>query len=250
MRKKLPQILIFVFIFILIAGWVSAAQAITYQPKIEIPGGPSGNIDENSIGQYISAVYKYAIGAVGILATVALMLGGIFWITAGGSAERVGSARAWIGGALTGLVLVLGSYMILKTVNPDLIMLKPIRLLPIQPIQPQSENKGCCQFLDGCANSLTAAECRSGDFGGVGEYKGLNYTCDNFFLQQCILNIESCVGKQKWDLCYIISGNSREVGYCENSICQRCKTRGFCDRGKDYMCCNQRCDLITGCGIF
>jgi hypothetical protein len=106
MRKKFPQIIVFIFVVILIAGWVSVVHAITYQPQVPIPGGPSGTIDQNSIGRYISAIYRYGIGIVGILATVIMMVGGIIWITAGGSSEKIGSAKAWIGGALTGLIRI------------------------------------------------------------------------------------------------------------------------------------------------
>ncbi|MFH0956172.1 MAG: hypothetical protein V1801_03125, partial [Candidatus Falkowbacteria bacterium] len=46
------------------------------------------------IGEYIAGVYKYAIGIVGILAAVVLMIGGVLWIVAGGSATMIGEAKA------------------------------------------------------------------------------------------------------------------------------------------------------------
>src|SRR3989338_8098402 len=52
------------------------------------------------------------------------MIGGVLWIVAGGNATRVGEAKAWIGAALTGLVLALTSYLILNTVNPALVNFK------------------------------------------------------------------------------------------------------------------------------
>ncbi|MFH1744742.1 MAG: pilin [bacterium] len=73
------------------------------------------------LSQYIQSIYNYAIGAIGVLATVVLMYGGVLWIIAAGNAERVGEAKAWIGAALSGLVLALASYSILFMVNPRLI---------------------------------------------------------------------------------------------------------------------------------
>ncbi|MDP3901418.1 MAG: pilin [bacterium] len=73
------------------------------------------------IGEYIAAIYKYAIGIVGILAAVVLMIGGVMWIIAGGSATMIGEAKAWIGASLTGLVIALCSYVILYQVNPALV---------------------------------------------------------------------------------------------------------------------------------
>ncbi|MFH1822267.1 MAG: hypothetical protein ABH830_01045, partial [Patescibacteria group bacterium] len=74
----------------------------------------------NWIGEYIAGIYKYAVGIVGILAAIVLMYGGVLWIVAGGSAERTGSAKAWIGASLTGLVIAVTSYTILYQINPEL----------------------------------------------------------------------------------------------------------------------------------
>ena len=73
------------------------------------------------ISEYIAGIYKYAIGIVGILAAVVLMVGGVLWIIAGGSATMIGEAKSWIGASITGLVIALCSYTILYQVNPALV---------------------------------------------------------------------------------------------------------------------------------
>jgi len=75
------------------------------------------------IADYIAAIYKYAIGIVGILAVVVMMFGGLVWIMSAGNTSRVGEARAWITASITGLVLVLASYTILYIINPNLVNL-------------------------------------------------------------------------------------------------------------------------------
>lgn len=98
------------------------------------------------IGIYISSLYKYAIGIVGILAAVILMLGGIIWLTAGGNQTRVGEAKAWIGASLTGLIIALTSYMILYQVNPSLTQFRPIGITMVRAIedaQKQFASQGC-----------------------------------------------------------------------------------------------------------
>jgi|GEM_PF-3119010 hypothetical protein len=80
------------------------------------------------IGEYISAIYKYAIGIVGILATVVMMIGGLIWLTAGGNQTRIGEAKSWITASVSGLVIALCSYLILYQINPELINLKPIKV--------------------------------------------------------------------------------------------------------------------------
>ena len=83
------------------------------------------------IGEYIAGVYKYAIGIVGILAAVVLMVGGVLWIIAGGSATMIGEAKAWIGASLTGLVIALCSYLILFQINPALTVFGPLGITQV-----------------------------------------------------------------------------------------------------------------------
>lgn len=99
------------------------------------------------IGQYIAGVYKYAIGIVGILATVVMMFGGVMWIVAGGNASRVSEAKAWIGASLTGLILALTSYMILYQINPKLTHFEPIKVAEVESTPESSapsDPTGCC----------------------------------------------------------------------------------------------------------
>lgn len=84
------------------------------------------------IAKYTTNVYKYAVSIVGILAAIVLMWGGVRWLTAGGNQEAVGDAKKWIESALSGLVLVMTSYMILYFVNPDLTTFKLIKITPIE----------------------------------------------------------------------------------------------------------------------
>lgn len=84
------------------------------------------------LGQYISGVYKYAIGVLGILAALAMMIGGIIWLTAGGDAGKVTTAKSWISGSITGLVIGFSSYFILFQINPDLIKLPAIRITKVE----------------------------------------------------------------------------------------------------------------------
>ncbi|MFA4818197.1 MAG: pilin [Parcubacteria group bacterium] len=118
-----------------------AADPIKLKMQVGIPGAETGfgpnetytftTKDTKPIAQYIRSIYKYAIGIVGILATVVMMIGGIMWIMSGGSPERAGEAKAYISASLTGLVLTLASYLILATVNPALTNFKISEIKPV-----------------------------------------------------------------------------------------------------------------------
>lgn len=151
MRKKLPKILIIFFITIFILQMAAlvflllnpseVSAQVQFEPQVgvgEFQKGGSYTVSEdgssksNLIGKYIKAIYQYGTGVVGILAAVVLMIGGLLWLTAGGSQERVKSAQDWIKAALTGLVIALCSYIILLTINPDLVKFRPITVEPVK----------------------------------------------------------------------------------------------------------------------
>ena len=50
-----------------------------------------------------------------------IVVGGFEYITAGGNESTVGRAKTRITQALLGILLILGSYLILNTINPDLV---------------------------------------------------------------------------------------------------------------------------------
>jgi len=88
----------------------------------------SNKLCVNWIAEYIAGIYKYAIGIVGILATVVMMIGGVMWMMSGGNASTAGEAKSWITASLTGLIIALSSYMILYQVNPSLVIWDPLKL--------------------------------------------------------------------------------------------------------------------------
>lgn len=93
------------------------------------------------IAIYIYAVYNYLLGIGGILAAIALMIGGVLWLISAGNASRVSQAKSWITGSLTGLLILLTSYILLYEINPELLGMKYIQMETIKseilPIEAQ-----------------------------------------------------------------------------------------------------------------
>src|SRR3989338_9126246 len=96
--------------------------------------GADGCITIPWIGQYITGLYRFAVLATTIVAVVVMMVSGYLWLTAAGNVERVSSARGYIGGALTGLMLMLGSYTILNLINPKLVTFEGLRIPVVKKI--------------------------------------------------------------------------------------------------------------------
>ena len=97
---------------------------------------PSGTlvVDVPWIGEYLSAVYKYLIPLGAIIAVLIIMGAGLVWMTSGLSDQK-GQALTWIQNAVIGLLLLVGSYVILYTINPDLIRPATLRIQIAQPIE-------------------------------------------------------------------------------------------------------------------
>lgn len=70
--------------------------------------------------QYLVAIYKYSVVAISVLAVIMIMVSGIQWLVSGGSPDKIGAAKKRIGGSIVGIILAVGSYTILYTINPNL----------------------------------------------------------------------------------------------------------------------------------
>lgn len=80
------------------------------------------------IGEYLSSIYKYSVSAIGILAVIMTMIGGVIWLTAGGSKEKAGTALGFIKSGILGIILITATYVILFVVNPNLTILSPVNI--------------------------------------------------------------------------------------------------------------------------
>jgi hypothetical protein len=71
----------------------------------------------SDLGTVFSNVVSYALGFAGIVLFVLLIVGGFKFITSGGDPKAVESARKTITSAITGLVIILVSYLILVLIS-------------------------------------------------------------------------------------------------------------------------------------
>ncbi|MEK7555557.1 MAG: hypothetical protein AAB516_01925 [Patescibacteria group bacterium] len=72
----------------------------------------------------VNRIYIYALSVVGAVAMGVLVYGGILHTISAGNSSKQQDAKEWITGAIWGLALLLGAYLILWTINPDLVSLK------------------------------------------------------------------------------------------------------------------------------
>lgn len=104
----------------LLSHFIATAHATTITVSGNLPGTNGTN---TSPGGYISGFYTFALIISGVLAFGAIVYGGIKYATGRGNPSAESDARSWITSALLGLLLLAGAYVILYTINRNLVNL-------------------------------------------------------------------------------------------------------------------------------
>lgn len=68
---------------------------------------------------YVSLLVNIVIALTVALGLVMIVIGGFFYMTAGGDGGRISTAKTFIGAALLGIILALTAFLILNTISPQ-----------------------------------------------------------------------------------------------------------------------------------
>ncbi len=130
------------------AATTAAKEDVTtvFKPGIGIPDsqfarGATVVVTGTTLGEYISALYVFLSGAVGVVAALMVLYGGFKWIVASGNTGRVDDAKQTINAALIALLLTLGAYTLLYTINPELVRIQDLSsyVKPIARIEQEGD---------------------------------------------------------------------------------------------------------------
>jgi hypothetical protein len=109
--------------------------SITPTLNVEIPGltfSPAvisaSTVKSNFLADYINAIYLFLIGTGVVFVIIMVMIGGLQYTIGAGSEAQIGKGKERIRNAITGLVLLLCTFLILKTTNPQLVTMKMLEL--------------------------------------------------------------------------------------------------------------------------
>ena len=94
-------------------------------------------VDGGLLGKFAKVFYSYLLGLSGIVCVIILILAGFQWVTAGGNQNKIGEAKERIKNVITGLVLLASSYLIMYTINPELVKIKVLEIEYIDGITTQ-----------------------------------------------------------------------------------------------------------------
>jgi hypothetical protein len=129
MAKKIILILIiFVFLFIFANFGKSARPFELKYPRI---AGDELTVREGLPG-YVKYIFHLAVGIIGFVIFGVLIYNGIRYLVSAGNPEQMADARTGILYAFFGGMLLLCSFLIFETINPQL---KILKLPPIKPVE-------------------------------------------------------------------------------------------------------------------
>lgn len=115
--------LVLAFAFFILPPALSLAAAnFNYQPMEAVPGFAK----TGDFYTYVSNIYKFGIGAIGVCAMLMIIAGGYMYITSAGNNSSMEKAKGVITDAVVGLILAMAAWLILYVINPDLVRINRI----------------------------------------------------------------------------------------------------------------------------
>lgn len=109
MYRRIIKILFIVSLFLLIP---QVAQAGFLDDIAYCTGDGSCNFQDAAVG--LNSLIKFLLGAMGAVALIYFVWGGLQWLTSGGSAERVNRGKQIMINTVFAIILAFGSYILVS----------------------------------------------------------------------------------------------------------------------------------------
>lgn len=224
---------------------------LAYKPLVAIPGLG----EDVDIPRYLKGIYDFLLSIVGITAVFMMVLGGMRYIAAAGNSSAIADAKNMIEGAITGLLLALFSWVVIDTLNPDLLNITP----PATSVLGGAMNSGPQEFCGykvikkGDIPLISADEIKCVCQDGQRLDYQANTTCNDVCKDNCVIEsskIECVADFKKYESMlsqgYCRCSNIQDISldsiemirYCPAAECtqsnceQYCRDDGFCVPGR------------------
>ncbi len=83
--------------------------------------GRATGLGQQDVRTTVANVIRVAMGLLGIVAVVIILMGGFIWMTAGGNDEKVSEGKKYIFSGIIGLAIILSAYAIATFVVNSLV---------------------------------------------------------------------------------------------------------------------------------
>jgi len=149
-KKIILIFLLSSFLILLFSGFSFAQRKLeTIYPTV--PGVETPTTVKTALPEYLKYVFTFAIMVAGLLAFGALIYGGFSYLTSAGDPSKMKDGQDQIIAGILGLIIVLSSFLILNTINPQLV-------LPGGVIQPGKAGIKIYANSNDCGETPTAGK--------------------------------------------------------------------------------------------
>jgi len=129
LKKIILIFLLAISLVLLLTSFSSAAEEEEKERPLEIEypkigGWQPKTVEQAVLPEYVKYIFNFSIAIAGLIAFGALVYGGFRYITSVGAPLAQTEAKDQIFAGIIGLIILLSSYLILTTINPQLVMLK------------------------------------------------------------------------------------------------------------------------------
>ena len=121
---KLKQIFAVLAAMSMMAPAAVFAQPVTPEvtsQDLGIQYGAATGLGSKDVRVTVASIIRTAMGLLGIVAVVIILIGGFKWMTAGGNEEQTGEAKKWIFSGVIGLAIILSAYALATYVITSLV---------------------------------------------------------------------------------------------------------------------------------
>ena len=135
-NKKLQLFFFSLLLFILILGasFVLAQEGNPLEIEYPtVPGAETPVTTTTFLPDYIKYIFNLSLGLMGLVVFGILVYGGLRYSTSAGNPTKIKDAKSRIFAGILGLIILLFSYLILTTINPQLVFLH----LPVLEKKPE-----------------------------------------------------------------------------------------------------------------
>jgi hypothetical protein len=133
MKRKATVILFsWIFLFSVFLPYFIFAQGTNLEVQYPEIGGVKPETVSTGLPQYVKYVFNFGIATFGLVVFGALLWAGFLYLTSAGRPDRLKEARDRILSAFLGLIILLSSYIVLTTINPQLVIFPLTALTPTQ----------------------------------------------------------------------------------------------------------------------
>jgi len=149
--------------FFMLPTLATAGDVKDYVPLAPLPGTycPPGTTDPTctnvssggtTLGRYLPGLFKLGIGIAGVLAVIMIMIGGVEYMMSESITSK-GAGKDKMRDAIIGLLLAMGAWIILNTINPNLV---DTETTPA-PLTPVAKQYYAFEVREGLSYSYVAA---------------------------------------------------------------------------------------------